>query len=98
VNSEKKLDKKKLKSALPNMKTFRFLTEKELFDLTTLVPGSVPPYGRPILDVEMFLVDSGLEKVSEIGFNCGELTHSVVLERGEFFKSIKPDMIVDLGE
>ncbi len=49
-----KIDSKKLKEHFSS-KNIRFATTEELFELTGLVPGSVPPFGRPILLFELYL-------------------------------------------
>jgi prolyl-tRNA editing enzyme YbaK/EbsC (Cys-tRNA(Pro) deacylase) len=106
-NSEKKnvlvvlpghsqLDKKKLKNILPNMKEFRFATKEELLDLTGLVPGSVPPFGKPILPVDFFVLDKIFQdtnKIPEVGFNCARLDASVVMLTSEYLKVVKPDFL-----
>ena len=60
------------------MKSLRFATADELMDLTGLVPGSVPPFGEPVLPFPLF-VDESIEANDRIAFNAGSLTDSVVL-------------------
>ena len=54
VPADRKLDSAAVKREFGIKKT-RFATAEELFDLTGLVPGSVPPFGRPILPLELFV-------------------------------------------
>lgn len=94
----KQLDKQKLKSILADLKDFRFATKEELFELTGLIPGAVPPFGKPVLNMEIFIVDESLRSEKQLGFNVGSLTHSVVLDALEYFKVICPDYLVDISE
>lgn len=76
--ADAKLDSAAIKRAL-GVKKIRFATREELFDLTGLVPGCVPPFGEPILPFPMYC-DNSLGKVSDrIAFNGGSLTDSIVM-------------------
>lgn len=61
----------------------RFATADELMELTGLVPGSVPPFGRPILDLDPFVDPSVLDR-PRIAFNAGSLTDSVILASADY--------------
>ena len=87
----KQLDKKKLKNIFKDMKEFRFATQEELLKLTGLVPGSVPPFGKPVLDLDVFILDKNLEIEKQIGFNVARLDASIVMDFQEYFKTVKPD-------
>jgi len=50
----------------------RFASREELLELTGLVPGSVPPFGRPILPFPLY-VDTGIAANDRIAFNAGSL-------------------------
>src|SRR5262245_14774033 len=67
----------------------RFASPAELSELTGLVPGAVPPFGRPILRLELF-VDSSLPQNSVIAFNAGSLTESFVLAMEDYLRIAKP--------
>lgn len=56
----------------------RFATPEELLQLTGLVPGSVPPFGRPILALDLY-ADAAMLANDRIGFNAGSLTDSIVM-------------------
>src|SRR3954451_14362703 len=51
--ADRQLDTKRIKQEL-KVKSSRFATSEELFALTGLVPGSVPPFGNPILPFELY--------------------------------------------
>jgi prolyl-tRNA editing enzyme YbaK/EbsC (Cys-tRNA(Pro) deacylase) len=91
IPGHKQLDKKKLKLVLKNIKEFRFASKEELFELTGLVPGQVPPFGKPILNVDMFILDKSFNSVNQIGFNVARLDASIVMDFQEFRRIITPD-------
>jgi prolyl-tRNA editing enzyme YbaK/EbsC (Cys-tRNA(Pro) deacylase) len=68
---------------------FRFATEKELFELTGAVPGCVPPFGRPILPLDLF-VDSSIAENDRIAFNAGTLTDSIIMDRRTWMEIARP--------
>lgn len=69
------------------VKKLRFLTPEELRDTTGLVPGSVPPFGRPVLPFELFL-DASIFANSRIAFNAGSLEDSIILEFGAYLSIV----------
>jgi prolyl-tRNA editing enzyme YbaK/EbsC (Cys-tRNA(Pro) deacylase) len=70
-------------------KRFRFATSEELHELTGLVPGCVPPFGRPILPLDLY-VDTSILDNDRIAFNAGSLTDSVILDRGRYIEIARP--------
>lgn len=68
---------------------FRFATAAELHELTGLVPGCVPPFGRPILPFELY-VDSSILRNERIAFNAGTLTDSMILDRARYLEIAQP--------
>lgn len=77
-----KVDSKKVKEHF-RVKNVRFATSEELLALTGLVPGSVPPFGRPILELEL-TVDASVFRNDRIAFNAGSLTDSVIMSIDEY--------------
>ncbi len=53
-------------------------------DLTGLAPGSVPPLGRPILDMDLY-VDLSVEANDRVAFNAGSLTDSIIMAADDYF-------------
>ena len=89
LSASKKLDNKKLKQKF-NSKKIRFATIDELKELTGgLVPGSVPPFGRPILEFDLF-VDESILKNEKIAFNAGSLTDSIVMDVKDYLIAASP--------
>lgn len=72
-----------------NVSKARFATPDELLQLTGLVPGSVPPFGRPILPFELF-VDDSVTANEKIAFNAGSLTDSIILPVADYLRVARP--------
>jgi prolyl-tRNA editing enzyme YbaK/EbsC (Cys-tRNA(Pro) deacylase) len=68
---------------------FRFATAEELHELTGLVPGCVPPFGRPILPLDLY-VDTSILENDRIAFNAGSLTDSMIMSRERYIEIAKP--------
>ncbi len=85
-----KLDSGAIKKHL-KAKRIRFATAEELFDFTGLEPGSVPPFGDPILPFQLF-VDESILLNEKIAFNAGSLTNSVVMSVQDYLALTKPEI------
>ncbi|MCA9256855.1 MAG: hypothetical protein KDA33_14500 [Phycisphaerales bacterium] len=72
-------------------KKSRFATREELAELTGLVPGSVPPFGRPILPFDLF-VDTSIPANDRIAFNAGSLTDSLVVPMADYLRVARPEV------
>jgi prolyl-tRNA editing enzyme YbaK/EbsC (Cys-tRNA(Pro) deacylase) len=88
--ADRKLDSAAVKRH-HNVKKTRFATAEELKELTGLVPGSVPPFGPPILPFELF-VDDAIRANERIAFNAGSLTDSIILGTVDFVAVAKPKL------
>lgn len=73
-------------------KKMRFATPEELLELTGLVPGSVPPFGPPILPFELCL-DQAATQNPRIAFNAGSLTDSIILSMTDYLAVAKPSRV-----
>ena len=81
--ADRQLDTKRIKQEL-KVKSTRFATSEELLDLTGLVPGSVPPFGSPILPFELY-GDIAIGTVEDkVAFNAGSLTLSIVMKASDW--------------
>lgn len=67
----------------------RFATPEELLHLTGLVPGSVPPFGRPILDLDLY-ADEAMLANQRIAFNAGSLTDSIIMAMPDYLGVAEP--------
>ena len=69
----------------------RFATPEELLEMTGLVPGSVPPFGRPILPFDLY-VDESITRNDRIAFNAGSLTDSIFLSTADYLRVAAPEV------
>ena len=90
LSADRKLDSAAIRTHFGAKKT-RFATPEELLELTNLVPGSVPPFGSPILPFPLH-VDPSVLQNQRIAFNAGSLTDSVVMEIGDYQRLANPDV------
>ncbi len=96
LSASKKLNSKKIKEHFKSKK-IRFATSDELKDLTQLVPGSVPPFGKNILPFDLYL-DESIRQNEKIAFNAGLLTRSVVMSMKDYLDVAKPIELFDFSE
>ena len=95
LSAARKLDSKKLRSALGARAT-RFATPDELLELTGLVPGSVPPFGEPVLPLPLY-VDRSVVANDRVAFNAGALTRSMIVARADWQAAAHPAEILDFS-
>lgn len=67
----------------------RFATPEELLQRTGLVPGSVPPFGRPILELDLY-ADEAMLQNDRIAFNAGSLTDSIIMGIKDYLGIAQP--------
>ena len=79
-----KLDSAAVKARC-GVKKVRFAEAAELQTLTGLVPGSVPPFGRPILPFELY-IDESIARNERIAFNAGSLTDSIIMDTADYLR------------
>lgn len=88
LSAAKKLDSGALKKHF-GTKKLRFADRDELMELTGLVPGSVPPFGKPLIDLEL-LLDQSILQNQKIAFNAGSLTDSIIMSLQDYLKVANP--------
>jgi Ala-tRNA(Pro) deacylase len=71
------------------VKKMRFATREELLELTTLVPGCVPPFGNPVLPFPLY-VDQHLTENDRVAFNAGSLTISFIISIDDYLRVAQP--------
>ncbi len=89
LSGAKKLDSSAVKKKF-GAKKVRFANREELLELTGLVPGSVPPFGRPILELDLY-VDNSIVNNEKIAFNAGSLTDSIIMSVKDYLKITNPE-------
>lgn len=83
ISAARQIDGRKIRGFLRVKKT-RFATPDELRELTGLTPGAVPPFGRPILALDLY-VDTSVRANDRVAFNAGSLTDSIILAADDYF-------------
>jgi prolyl-tRNA editing enzyme YbaK/EbsC (Cys-tRNA(Pro) deacylase) len=84
IAADRKIDSSKIKKYF-GIRKLRFASSDELMSVTGLVPGSVPPFGKPVLDLNLF-IDNSIQQNKKIAFNAGSLTDSIVMEVTDYLK------------
>ena len=82
LSADRKLDSRALQIVLGSRK-LRFATVEELMNLTGLTPGSVPPFGGPILPFDL-IVDKSVMRNERIAFNAGSLQKSIIMATSDY--------------
>src|ERR1017187_10357002 len=82
LSADRKLDSAAIRQYFGAKKT-RFATPEELMELTGLLPGSVPPFGEPILPFPLY-VDPSVFGNEKIAFNAGSLTNSIIMPAADY--------------
>jgi Ala-tRNA(Pro) deacylase len=89
LSADLQLDAKRVKQEL-TIRSVRFANRDELLELTGLVPGSVPPFGFPVLPFELY-GDTAIGSVEDkVAFNAGSLTSSIVMTASDWKTVAKP--------
>ncbi len=83
-----KIDSQKIRNHF-NAKKTRFATAEELQQFTGLAPGSIPPFGKPILNLDLY-VDASIVRNEVIAFNAGSLTDSIIMSTKDYLKITQP--------
>ncbi len=90
LSADRKLDSAAIRTHFGAKKT-RFASPEELMELTGLVPGSVPPFGAPILPFPLYADPSVFEN-ERIAFNAGSLTDSIVMGIDDYRRLATPEV------
>jgi Ala-tRNA(Pro) deacylase len=86
---DRRLDSASVKRQL-GVGRLRFASKEELFALTGLVPGAVPPFGLPVLPFEL-TADVVIGQIhSTVAFNAGSLTDSIIMSAADWDRVAKP--------
>lgn len=96
VSGARRLDNWKVRQAL-GVNRLRFATEDELFALTTLRPGCVPPFGHPVFDLPLY-IDQATADLPHIAFTLADHRKSAVMRTEDWLQVVKPAAIADLSE
>ncbi|MAB29601.1 MAG: hypothetical protein CMJ53_10075 [Planctomycetaceae bacterium] len=95
ISAARRLDSKRLKKHL-KARSMRFVTPEELLELTDLVPGSVPPFGRPLLELDL-LADVSVLAHERIAFNAGSLSESIIMSTSDWQAVSRPQALLEVS-
>ena len=90
LSAERRLDSGAIREYFSARKT-RFATAEELMEMTGLLPGSVPPFGAPVLPFPLY-VDPSVFENDRVAFNAGSLTDSVVMPIEDYRRLAAPEV------
>ena len=90
LSADRKLNSGAIRQYFSAKKT-RFASPEELMNLTGLVPGSVPPFGEPILPFPLY-VDPSVFENDRVAFNAGSLTDSIVMPIEDYKRLAKAEV------
>ena len=82
------VDSKKVRNILKSS-WLRFATTEELWEMAGVEKGALPPFGRDILPVDLYL-DESILKNDKIAFNVGMVTKSFIMRAKDYLKLIEP--------
>ena len=84
LSAARKVDSGAIKRRF-GVRSVRFATAEELLELTGLVPGSVPPFGEPILPLKLYL-DENVRSLERVAFNAASLTESIIMSTPDYIR------------
>ena len=87
--ADRKLASKEVRKSL-GIKSLRFATREEVEQLTSLAPGSIPPFGS-LFGLETWC-DERLGENERINFNAGDHSVSISLRYSDYVAAEQPKM------
>ena len=96
INAHRTVNSRAIRQRL-DLRRLRFATKDELLQLTGLTPGCVPPFGRPLFDLPLY-VDAALPKEKNIAFSIGSHTQSVTVLCQDYLRAANPVDIFSFAE
>lgn len=94
VGGDRAIDNRKLRQHL-GLRRYRFATREELAQLTGLTPGCVPPFGRPLFDLPLY-VDTDRAALPDLAFSLGSHTRSVRMATEAWLRVASPTDVFSL--
>mgnify|MGYP000300419624 CR=1 FL=1 len=76
---------------------YRFASPDELLELTGLRPGCVPPFGRPVFELPLY-VDAALARQPRIAFTLAVPHRSAILDMSTYLSLAAPRAVLPLTE
>lgn len=91
MSAAEALHSAKIRKALKVQRT-RFASRDELFEMTGLLPGAVPPFGEPLLPFPLYADPSALAG-EELIFTAGSRTTSIRLATAAYRRVAAPRVL-----
>jgi prolyl-tRNA editing enzyme YbaK/EbsC (Cys-tRNA(Pro) deacylase) len=88
LSAARKLDSTAIRHRF-GVRHLRFATPDELFEMTGLTPGAVPPFGKPVLPFDLY-VDQSIVENERIAFNAGAHTLSIIMRVDDYLRLTRP--------
>ncbi|MCP4681104.1 MAG: hypothetical protein GY864_02080 [Desulfobacterales bacterium] len=82
------VDSKKVRKILKSG-WLRFATKEELREIAGVEKGALPPFGRDILPLDLYL-DESILKNRKIAFNAGMVTKSFIMKVKDYLELVDP--------
>jgi prolyl-tRNA editing enzyme YbaK/EbsC (Cys-tRNA(Pro) deacylase) len=92
IPADRRLDSKLARRSL-GVQALRFATPDELKATVGLEPGSIPPFGAPILNLRLFADHAVGRHTDNVAFNAASLTRSVVMPSSEWERVAQPTRV-----
>ena len=80
-----------------SIRRYRFATLDELHALTGLTPGCVPPFGRPVFDMPLY-VEARLAAADRIAFSAGSHTDSILMATADWLAAAQPEDVFSFAQ
>jgi prolyl-tRNA editing enzyme YbaK/EbsC (Cys-tRNA(Pro) deacylase) len=91
VGSDRRIEGRLLRHAL-RVQRYRFATAAELVEVSGLRPGEVPPFGRPLFDLALYVGRDVAER-AEIAFAAASATRSVRMATADWLAVAAPVIV-----
>ena len=91
LNAARELRSARIRRGL-RVKRTRFATRDELSEMVGLAPGSVPPFGEPVLSFPLFADPSVFERETMI-FTAGSRVRSLRMATADYRRIAKPQVV-----
>jgi len=90
LRGDRKSDNKKIRKIL-NSHKLRFATDEELLEVAGVISGCLPPFGRPLIDIDHY-IDEELLQNEFISFNAAIADKKVRLKMEDYLKMANPSI------
>jgi Ala-tRNA(Pro) deacylase len=91
VSASRRTDNRPLRKFL-GVQKLRFARREELLAHTGLEPGCVPPFGRPVFDLPVY-VDAHLAAGAEIAFTAADHCVSIRMQMSDYLALAQPEAV-----